>query len=298
MSGESRLEQQLRANKFVYTAELSPPKGTDYKPLLEQAARLNDLVVAFNVTDNQRSTMRMSALAVCHLLEMAGYETILQITCRDRNILALESDILGASALGIKNVLALTGDYPVNGDHPFAKPVFDMDAVQLVHLIKQVMKNGVDLGGKSLKGSPDFYVGVVANHGATPQEPQMFKLIKKIDEGAQFIQTQTIYDVGQFLDFAEKVPSGVPVLAGIFPLKSYAVANFLNTSVPGVHIPAAIMARMENSTDPYREGVAIAIETIEAIRSVCAGVHFMTMGNTDVILDVMNGLSAVDRMGD
>ncbi|HCT85741.1 MAG TPA: 5,10-methylenetetrahydrofolate reductase [Candidatus Margulisbacteria bacterium] len=288
---KSRLHQDLLTKKFVVTAELSPPKGVEYNYLLDQAEALSTYVSAFNITDNQRSTMRMSALAICHLLESQGFETIFQITCRDRNILALQSDILGASALGIKNILAITGDYPLSGDHPFAKPVFDIDSVQLVHLLKQVMPGGKDFAGKELKGSPDFIVGVVANHGAQPQEPQLIKLQKKINEGAEFIQTQTIYDIDQFLEFLEEVPPAVPVLGGIFPLKSAKIAHFLNDNVPGVSIPETILRRMENTKDPYKEGIEIAVETIEAIQPECAGVHFMTMGAVDVIAEILKEVS-------
>lgn len=288
MSILSKLQNDLDTKNFVVTAELSPPKGVDCTQLLANAKMLNEYVSAFNVTDNQRSVMRMSSLATCKILEDHGYETICQVTCRDRNILAIESDLLGAAALGIKNILALTGDYPIKGDHPFAKPVFDMDSVNLVHLIKQVFADGKDMAGKELDGIPDFFVGVVASQGSMPQEPQLIKLDKKINEGAQFIQTQTVYDTQEFIAFAKKVPHNIPVLAGIFPLKSARAAHFLNDNVPGVKIPEDILKRMDNATDPYKEGVAIAVETLDAIKYSCKGVHFMTMGSVDVIPEILS----------
>jgi len=294
MVAPSQFQKDLLNKKFVITAELSPPKGIDCSSLLANAKLLKKYVSAFNVTDNQRSVMRMSPLATCKILEDNGYESICQITCRDRNVLAIESDLLGAAALGIKNILALTGDYPNKGDHPFAKPVFDMDSVNLVHLIKSVFANGKDMAGNDLKGIPDFFVGVVASQGSVPVQPQIIKLNKKINEGAQFVQTQTVYDVDEFLEFVAHVPSGIPVLAGIFPLKTARTAHFLNDNVPGVKIPDEILQRMDVAVDPYKEGVKIAVETINAIKDKCAGVHFMTMGSVDVIPEILGQLN-VDK---
>lgn len=278
----------LENKKFVVTAELCPPKGVEIKTLIEKAAPLKNLVDGINVTDNQRAVVRLSSMAFSKLLLDQGFDPIWQLTCRDRNLLAIQSDILGAWALGIKNVLALSGDYPSKGDHPSARPVYDLDSVQLIDLFNK-MNFGKDFAGTDLVGHPDFLIGAVANPGATPMEPQILKLRNKIDFGAKFIQTQVIYDIDIFKKFIQKLGDfPAKILAGIFPLVSYKNAVFLNTKVPGVSIPEKILKRMEKAKDSRKEGIAISIEIIRELKPLCAGIHLMTLNNIDIIPEILN----------
>src|SRR3989338_680251 len=197
-------KEKIQAGKFLVTSEIGPPKGIETKTLLEDAELIRNRVDAINVTDLQSSVMRLGSLAVCSLLKQKGLEPIFQVTCRDRNRLALQSDILSAAALGIENILILTGDHPTCGDHPQAKPVFDLDSVQLLEAIK-TLQSGFDMAGKPLKGIPKFCVGAVVNPGAEPIEPELIKLEKKIRAGAEFFQTQAVYEVEKFKNFMDKI---------------------------------------------------------------------------------------------
>jgi 5,10-methylenetetrahydrofolate reductase len=279
-------KQQLHKNNFVITLELTPPKGTNVDKIISEAASLKDKIAAFNLTDNQRAVMRLSSLAFAHRLKAAGLEPIMQMTCRDRNSLALQSEALGAAVLGIKNILVLTGDNTIVGDHPFARPVFELDAVQLIQILKNLEK-GNDLAGKSLDGNPEFFIGSAANPTTDFEEPYLIKLIKKIKVGAEFIQTQAVFDVEIFKKFSKtlnekckELSCPVPkVLAGIFLLKSAKNAHFINKNIPGVFISDKIIKRLESSSDQLEEGIKIAAELIKQIKSYCDGVHLMTMGN-------------------
>ena len=271
------LRESLEAGRFVVTVEIDPPKGTDISHMTEMAEKLVGLVDAANVTDNQLSVMRLSPLASAYVVKQCGIEPVMQLTCRDRNRLALQSDLLAASVLGIRNVLALTGDFTTQGDHPDAKPVFDLDSVQLVSVIKR-LNSGQDLVGNQLKGNTDFLIGVAANPGAEPAALHLMKLNKKIAAGANFIQTQAVYDVGAFKGFLEKVDPEVKVLAGVVPLRSFKMANFMHNNIPGMSIPKPILARMEGAAKPAEEGMNIAVELIERLRGVSAGVHIMAVG--------------------
>lgn len=283
----------LGSDKFIVTAEVSPPKGTDLSGALAQAEMLRSAVDAVNVTDNQRAVMRMAPAVVCQRLEDAGFETILHITCRDRNRLALQSDLLAAHAMGIRNILAMSGDYTTMGDQPGTKPVFDMDPVQLLQLIDQ-MNRGLDLESNPLEGSTSFCAGAVANHAAKPVEPRLFKIKKKADAGARFIQTQAVFDVDAFIEFTGAASHmGIPVIAGIIPLRSAQNARFMNEKIPGVKVPEDIIRRMDTALDPVNEGLEAAAETIESIRQHCRGIHIMPIGgheNTARLLE-MTGLA-------
>src|SRR3989338_4528413 len=192
--------EKVETGKFIVTSEIGPPKGIDIKEMLEDADLVKNRVDAINVTDLQSSVMRLGSLAVCHLLKDRGIEPVFQVTCRDRNRLALQSDLLSAAVLGIENILALTGDYPTLGDHPEAKPVFDLDSVQPLEVIK-TLQEGKDMKGNPLKGSPKFCVGAVVNPGADPIEPEIIKMEKKIEAGAKFFQTQAVHDIELFKKF-------------------------------------------------------------------------------------------------
>jgi len=220
------------------------------------------------------------------LLKQKGLEPILQMNCRDRNALAMEADLLGAYALGIRNVLAITGDYPKKSLHHVVKPVFDIDAVQLIKLIKD-MNKGVDFAGESLIGAPSFTVGGVVNPGAEPVEGQIIKLKKKIDAGAEFIQTQIVYDIDTFKKFRDQTKDiRVKFLLGILPVRSAKMANAI-LNIPGVHLPHKLISRIEKASDPVQEGIGISAEIINGLKGYIDGVHFMTLNNVEVIPEIL-----------
>jgi 5,10-methylenetetrahydrofolate reductase len=231
--------------------------------------------------------MRMAPLAPAALLIKEGIEPILQMTCRDRNRLALQSDLLGAAALGIENVLLLSGDHARFGDHPQARSVFDLDSVQLLQAAAALMQ-GRDLAGKSLAGTPRFFAGAAVNPESDPLELVLQKFQKKVESGAHFFQTQAVFDVeklARFMDAAR--PKGIPVLVGVLLLRSVKMARFLNEHIPGVRVSAACIERLEKAADPLAEGVAIARETVQEARRLCQGVHLMTLGREDLIPDIL-----------
>ncbi|MBU1037465.1 MAG: methylenetetrahydrofolate reductase [Candidatus Omnitrophica bacterium] len=270
--------EKLKAGKFVVTSEIGPPKGTDIKGILDDALLIRGRVDAVNVTDLQSSVMRAGSASVCHLLKDLGIEPIFQITCRDRNRLALQSDLLSASILGIENVLVLTGDYPTLGDHPEAKPVFDLGSVQLLEVLKG-MQEGRDMKGNPLQGSPHFCVGAVVNPGADPLEPEVIRMEQKIAAGARFFQTQAVYDIEIFRRFIKATAHlKVPVLAGIVLLKSVGMARFMNKNVSGVFVPDELIREMESATDRTATSVDIATRLIRGLKPLCQGIHIMPIG--------------------
>lgn len=270
--------EKLNSGKFVVTSEIGPPKGTDLKEMLDDAELIRGRVDAINVTDLQSSVMRTGSMAVCHLLKDRGFEPVFQMTCRDRNRLALQSDLLSASVLGIENVLVLTGDYPTLGDHPEAKPVFDLGSVQLLEVIK-LMQAGEDMKGNPLKGAPKFCVGAVVNPGADPLEPEIIKMEQKIEAGAQFFQTQAVYDIELFKRFlAATKHLHTPVLAGIVLLKSAGMARFMNKNVAGVFVPDNLIKEMEEAKDKAAVSIGIAARLIKELKPLCQGIHIMPIG--------------------
>jgi len=284
------LSEALASGKFVVTSEIGPPKGVDTMGILREAEFFRGRVEAVNVTDLQSSVMKLGSLATCRLLIDKGIEPVFQITCRDRNRLALQSDILSAYVLGIRNLLILTGDHPKLGDDPRAKPVFDLDSVQLLEAVKK-LQEGEDMAGNKLEGEPPkFFVGAVVNPGAEPIEPQIIKMEKKINAGAQFFQTQAVYEPEKFARFMEKVNGfGVPVLAGIVLLKSAGMAKYMNKNVSGVHVPESIIEEMEK-VEKERKGeksVEIAARLIRELKGLCPGVHIMPLGWGDKVPQVL-----------
>ncbi len=275
------LRSVLKSGKFAITAEVGPLKGTDTTELLEAAELLKGRVDAANATDQQSSVMRLGSLVTCHLLKGKGLEPVLQMTCRDRNRLALQSDLLSASVLGIENVLALTGDLPSLGDHPQAMPVYDLDSVQLLWVISR-LNEGHDMIGNELKGKPSFFPGAVVNPGVNTEasfELQLIKMEKKINAGAKFFQTQAIYDTDSFAKFMKRVKGfKVPVLAGIIPLKSVGMARFMNKNVAGVFVPEELIKKMADAEDKTRTGIQIAADLIKQLKGICQGVHIMAIG--------------------
>jgi 5,10-methylenetetrahydrofolate reductase len=270
--------EKIAAKKFVVTSEIGPPKGIDVKEILDDAMLLKGRVDAINVTDLQSSVMRLGSLAICHLLKDRGIEPILQMTCRDRNRLALQSDLLSASVLGIENVLLLTGDYPTLGDHPEAKPVFDLDSVQLLEAAR-TLQEGRDMKGNALKGAPRFCVGAVVNPGADPLEPEIIKMEQKVEAGAQFFQTQAVYDIDQFKRFLDASRHlSAPISAGIVLLKSAAMARYLNKKVAGVFVPDNFISEIEAAEDKTAASVEIAARLIKELKPLCRGIHIMPIG--------------------
>jgi len=275
------LQPLFEAGKFVITTEVGPPKGTDIAELEEAAELLKGRVDAANVTDQQSSVMRLGSLPVCHMLKDKGLDPVFQITCRDRNRLALQSDLLNAWVLGVENVLAITGDLPALGDHPQAKPVYDLDSVQLLEVIRG-LNGGHDMNGNELKGKPSLFPGAVVNPGANTEaalELQIIKMEKKIKAGARFFQTQAIYEPELFARFMKRVEGfKVPVLAGIIPLKSAGMAKFMNKNVAGVFVPEELIERMANAEDKVKTSIEIAAELIKQLKGMCQGVHLMAIG--------------------
>jgi methylenetetrahydrofolate reductase (NADPH) len=275
------LKSSLEAGKFAVTCEVGPLKGTDTTEIEEVAELLTGRVDAANVTDQQSSVMRLGSMATCHLIKNKGLEPIFQMTCRDRNRLALQSDLLSAHVLGIENVLALTGDLPSLGDQPQAKPVYDLDSVQLLWAIKR-LNEGFDINGNELQGKTDFFAGAVVTPEADTEakrELQFYKMEKKIANGARFFQTQAIYDLETFARFMRRVESfKIPVLAGIIPLKSAAMARFMNKNVAGVFVPDELIDKIAKAEDKAATGIEIAASLIKSLKGICQGVHLMAIG--------------------
>jgi len=285
------LQPLFDAGKFVVTAEVGPLKGTDTTEIGEVAELLRGKVDAANVTDQQSSVMRLGSLAVCHLVKEKGLEPVFQMTCRDRNRLALQSDLLSACILGIENVLAITGDLPALGDHPQAKPVYDLDSVQLLWVINK-LNEGYDMIGSELKGKPNFFPGAVVNPGAAPGaafELQIIKMEKKIAAGARFFQTQAVYDIDAFAKFMKRVEGfNIPVLAGVIPLKSVGMARFMNRNVAGVFVPEELIDEMAKAEDKTRTGIEIAGNIIKELKDMCQGVHIMAIGWEKKVPEVLD----------
>jgi 5,10-methylenetetrahydrofolate reductase len=289
-------KEKIQTGKFLVTSEIGPPKGIQTQKLLEDAELIRGRVDGINVTDLQSSVMRLGSLVVCSLLKQKGFEPVYQLTCRDRNRLALQSDLLSAAALGIENALILTGDHPSLGDHPEAKPVFDLDSVQLLQAAKK-LESGVDMKGNKLEGAfPKFCLGAVVNPGADPLEPQIMKMEKKIAAGAEFFQTQAVYDIKTFENFLAKIKHvKVPVMAGIVLLKSAGMARYMNKNVAGVCVPDDLIREMEGAKDKVAVSVEIASRLIKELGPMCRGIHIMPIGWDKLVprvLDASNLMSA------
>ena len=281
--------EKIVSNRFVITAEVAPPRGTDWRPVVESIEPLRGKVDAFNVTDCQRSMVRMAPLPMAKLLKDSGYEPILQLTCRDRNRIALQSELLGAYALGIENVCLMTGDFTTLGDQPDAKPVFDLDSVQLIELASQ-LNSGRLLNGKELKGKVDLFIGAVYNPFAGPEILQIWKLEKKIKAGARFIQTQPIYDVELARKVSELVYSlgAVPVV-GILPIKSLKMANFMKRLNP-TSVPDSLIEGLERASDPASYGWEFALDVARACIEFSGGIHFMLVGKVQELASFIDSV--------
>lgn len=274
----SKLKKVLDSGEFVVTCELNPPKGTDLAPLLEKADRLAHVVDAFNLTDSHAARMAMAPLAAAHLMVDRGLEPIIQITTRDRNRIALQGDLLGADALGVHNVVFMGGDPPTTGDHPDAKPVFDVYSSMMLQAAKS-LQNGHDMAGNPISGTPHFCIGAVVNPGAADLDEEIARMCEKVEAGASFFQTQAVYDVPAYQRFAKAAAQfPVPVLAGIIPLKSVKQAEYMNAHVPGITVPDAVIREIGAAEDRVATSLAIAARTIDALNGMCRGLHVMAIG--------------------
>jgi methylenetetrahydrofolate reductase (NADPH) len=275
------LQSKLESGKFAITCEVGPLKGTDITEVEENAELLKDKVDAANVTDQQSSVMRLGSLATSYILIQKGLEPIYQMTCRDRNRIALQSDLLSAWVMGIKNVLSITGDLPALGDHPEAKAVYDLDSVTLLQAISR-LNEGFDINGNELKGKPNFFPGAVVKVESDTEasmELQIAKLERKVAAGARFIQTQAVYDADHFAKFMKRVEKlKVPILAGVIPLKSAGMAKYMNSNVSGVFVPNDLIQKMTDAEDKAATGIQIAADLIKKLKPLCQGVHIMAIG--------------------
>jgi len=285
----SKLKERLMKNEFVVTSEIGPPKGVNIDGPLKDAEIFQDCVTAVNVTDNQSAVMRIGSMAMCHLLKQNGIEPVYQLVTRDRNRIALQSDLLSAWVLGIENVLCLTGDHSSLGDHQECKTVYDLDSVQLVKAVTG-LNGGLDLAGKELDGKPDFFHGAVVTPEYDPVELQIIKMKKKIDAGAHFFQTQAVYDVKAFEDFMNKINDfNVPVMAGIVVLKSAGMAKYMNENVAGVFVPDDIIEEMAKAPkqDRKKKAAEISARIVRELKPLCQGVHIMPLGWDDTVPDII-----------
>lgn len=280
----SELQKALESGVFAVTAEMAPPKGCDFSRQLAAAELLRGKVHAVNVTDMQSACLKASSLGLCVHLRLAGLDPILQITGRDRSRMAILGDVLSAASFGIDSVLALTGDHPLIGDCRDSKPVYDLDSVGILRMLSRMEATGADCGGNPLSGpAPRLFKGAAATPAYEPRPLQISRLRQKAEAGAQYIQTQGVFDLDQFRDFledADKAGIRIPIMAGIIPLKSAGMARFMNRSVPGIAVPEEVIARLDAAPDGQQAGMEQAAELIARIREekLCAGVHIMAVG--------------------
>ncbi len=274
-------QERLQLGRFMITSEITPPKGTDVSEVMRDTEGLKGRVDALNITDGKSSVMTMAALALGHLLKENGFEPILNVSCRDRNRLALQADLLGAAALGIRNLVVLTGDYASMGDHPQTKPVFDLDSIQLLKVI-QKLGSGQDMAGNPLRDEPHFFVGATVSPIPGTEaafELQLVKMEKKMAAGAKFFQTQPVFDLRSFDRFMKRVAGfGVPVLASVLPLKSASMARFINKNMPGIFVPEPLIEEMGSAADRVNASIAICARLIHELKSLCQGIHFIPVG--------------------
>jgi methylenetetrahydrofolate reductase (NADH) len=288
---------KIRDKTFVVTTELTPPKGIDLTELFAKADLLKPYVDAVNLTESPRARLAIEPKSVGHLLRDRGVEPIVQMTARDRNRIAIQADLMGAAALSLRNFVFMTGDQPKNGDHPDAKPVFDLTTLELLRAARS-LGQGRDMAGNELKGTPTLFIGATANPGAADTQAEVENTARKIDAGAQFLQTQAIYDLEALERFLSAARLGhVPLLAGVIPLKSAKMAGWLNANVPGIRVPQALLQEMQAAADSGSEeqvGIDIACRLVRGLPQLCGGVHLMALGWEDRIPQILrqSGLRA------
>ena len=286
-----KITEAFERGEFAVTAEVGPPKGIHIEGLLEEAKTYLSDITAVNVTDNQSSVMRLGSLGVCKALKDEGLTPIFQLTCRDRNRIALQSDLLSAAMLGIENLLLLTGDHTKMGDHPQAKPVFDLDSVSLIHAVKQ-LESGVDLGGNQLVGEPPkFAKGAVVSPCSDSVDAQLAKMERKVAAGADYFQTQAVFEPEKFIKFMEKAKQfGKPVQIGIIIPKPVGMARFMNANVAGVHVPEDMINELKADKEKTKAGITgveIAARIIRECKPYCQGVHIMALGWESKVPEVL-----------
>jgi 5,10-methylenetetrahydrofolate reductase len=303
MKAGTNLEKVLAGGGFAVTAEAGPPKGTSPKVILRKAETLRVCCDAVNVTDNQTAIVRMCSLAGCVLLKQQGVDPVMQMVTRDRNRIALQSDVLGAIALGIGNILCLTGDHQKFGNHPTAKGVFDLDSIQLVQTLKNLRDEKKFISGEDVSGDVPLFIGAVENPFADPFEYRVARLAKKVKAGADFIQTQAVFDVPKFAKWMEMVADQgldkqVHIMAGIIPMKSAGMARYMRDSVSGVSVPDDLVKRMEQSKNAKDEGVRIALEVIQQMREIPGvhGIHVMAVGWEEVVPELVSKAGLMPRV--
>ena len=304
MNTESRLEKVLRAGHFAVTSECGPPRGADAEAIRRKGELLKGVVDAVNVTDCQTSVVRMSSLSSCLILKEMGFDPILQMVTRDRNRIAIQSDILGAAALGINNILCLSGDHQRFGDHPQAKNVYDLDSIQLIMTVKKMRDEGKFLSGEELTKPPRLFIGAAANPFADPFEIRALRLAKKVAAGAQFIQTQCIYNLQRFEEWMKQVVDmglheKVYILAGVTPMKSVGMARYMQKMVPGMDVPEEIITRLKGVPKEKQpeEGIKICIETIQRLKEMegIRGVHIMAIEWEEKVREIAEGAGLLPR---
>ena len=302
MKAGTNLEKVLESGGFAVTAEAGPPKGTSPAVIQRKGEQLRNCCDAVNVTDNQTAIVRMSSLAGCTLLKAQDVDPVMQIVCRDRNRIAIQSDVLGAVALGIGNILCLSGDHQKFGNHPTARNVFDIDSIQLIQTLKVMRDEKKFICGEDISGEVPIYIGAVANPFADPFEFRVTRLAKKIKAGADFIQTQAIYDVPKFSKWMEIVRNQgldeqVHILAGIIPIRSVGMARYMRDYVSGVSVPDEIVSRMEKAEDAKEEGVKIPLEIIEQLKEIPGihGIHIMAVGWESIVPKIVEQAGLLPR---
>lgn len=309
LKSQSNLERVFAAGRFAVTAELGPPKSVDAEVIRSKANLLRGCADAVNITDNQNAVVRMASIAASVLVLQEGLEPIVQITCRDRNRIAIQADVLGACALGMKNILCLSGDHQSFGDHAGSKNVFDLDSIQLVGALKQMRDEKRFISGGEIRDGkkvpprePRVFIGAAANPFADPFDLRVIRLAKKIAAGADFIQTQCIYDMERFERWMEAIRTRglhqrVKIMAGLTPLKSVRMARFMRDHVAGLSIPDSYIERLEAAEDPAREGIAICVEQIKRMQDTegIAGIHLMAIGWEEKVAEIVKAAGLLPR---
>ena len=302
MKSGSNLERILESGQFAVTAEAGPPKGSSPNVVQRKGELLKLCCDALNVTDNQTAIVRMSSLSGCVLLKEMGVEPVLQMVVRDRNRLALQSDILGAAALGIRNMLCLSGDHQKFGNHPTAKGVYDIDSIQFIQMVKTMRDEHKFLNGEEISGDVPFFIGAAANPFADPFEFRVIRLAKKVSAGADFIQTQGIFDMPKFIEWMKMVrdrglDEKTHILAGLIPIKSVGMARYMRNNVSGLSVPKEIVDRMADAKEPKEEGVKICLESIEQLKEVDGihGIHIMAVAWEDIVSRIVEEAGLMPR---
>ena len=302
MKAGTNLEKVLTSGKFAVTAEAGPPKGTSAEVVRKKGELLRNCTDAVNVTDNQTAIVRMSSWAGCLILKQMGIEPVMQMVVRDRNRLALQADVLGAVAIGIGNILCLSGDHQRFGNHPTARGVFDIDSIQLIQTLKRMRDEKKFINGEDISGEVPLFIGAAANPFADPFEYRAPRLAKKVKAGVDFIQTQAVFDVVRFKKWMDMVnelglSQQAHILAGVIPMKSVGMARYMKTSVPGIIVPDEMMKRMEQAKSAKEEGVKLTLELVQQIKEIPGihGIHIMAVGWEDIVGEVVEKCGLMPR---